>query len=99
MQRRVGKEVLGWSGLAVTFWTLGLLIFLALGSSSPVLAFDDGQCVYNRQVYAEGTVMCQGSQRLRCDAGSWGQIGICHGHEAFPEPISSGGDREEEPEQ
>ena len=95
MEKRIQTRAPVFGGLAAGLWAFGLLTFLHLGWSSEAQALDDGGCVYNREVYVEGTVMCQGSQKLRCDAGAWGQIGICHGEEAFPEPITSGGDRDE----
>ena len=97
MQKR--SRATGFGGLAVGLWALSLLLFVELGLSPQARAFDDGRCVYNRGLYESGTVMCQGSQCLRCEAGAWGEIGMCHGDESPPEPITSGGDRVEDPEQ
>lgn len=66
-----------------------------LGTVTATHAQGDGGCVYDRRIYAEGTEMCQGGQRVRCENGAWGDIGMCDGNEPPPEPITSGGDRDE----
>jgi hypothetical protein len=38
-------------------------------------------CYYDDVLYAEGTVMCHGDQKVRCDDGAWGDIGLCEGDE------------------
>ena len=55
---------------------------------------DDGGCVYDRRIYPEGTEMCQAGQRVRCDDGAWGDIGMCDRDEPGPPPRTSGGDVE-----
>jgi len=51
-------------------------------------------CVYNRQVDPEGSERCQDGTRMRCEEGSWDDVGACR---AEPEraPISEGGDEVE----
>jgi len=73
-------------------------VLSALLLTAPGLAAharDDGACVYDRRFYAAGTEMCQGSQRVRCEAGAWADVGLCDGDEPAPEPITSGGDRDD----
>jgi hypothetical protein len=72
-----------------------LLVGVVLGLlASPTLAQieDDGSCVYNRRVYPDGYEMCQGGQQVRCEEGSWGDIGMCDEPEPEPPPEAGGGD-------
>lgn len=58
------------------------------------LAQEGGGCVFNRRIYPEGFEMCQSGTRVRCEEGSWADIGMCDGDEPMPEPIEGGGDSE-----
>ena len=71
---------------------LGTLLLLWAG---PTLAEEDeGDCVYNRQVYSEGSELCENGMLKRCEDGAWSDIGRCNS-EATEAPISGGGDEDE----
>jgi hypothetical protein len=62
-------------------------------SSAPAVAqieTEDG-CVYNREIYPEGTEMCQSGDLVRCEDGSWSPMGDCP-NEPMPSPSPGGGD-------
>lgn len=50
-----------------------------------------GGCVYNREVYSQGAEICQAGALMRCDEGSWDELGACSG-DIGQEPNSEGGD-------
>lgn len=64
--------------------------------TAPVGAQEDGGCVYDRGIYPEGTEMCQGGLKMRCERGSWGEVGFCDSETQGPPPRSGGGDVEDE---
>ncbi|HXK23773.1 MAG TPA: hypothetical protein VMS55_13960 [Myxococcota bacterium] len=70
-----------------------------LGFAAPATA-QDGQdgCVYNRQVYAEGTEMCQSGDLVRCEDGAWSDEGDCP-DQPMPPPDTGGGDVDADPGQ
>ena len=51
---------------------------------------EDG-CVYDREVYPEGTEMCQSGDLMRCEDGAWTPMGDCP-DEPMPAPNPGGGD-------
>ena len=53
----------------------------------------DGQdgCVYDRQVYPDGTEMCQSGNLVRCEDGAWSDEGDCP-DQPMPPPDTGGGD-------
>jgi hypothetical protein len=54
-------------------------------------SLDEEGCVLNRRIHPEGTEMCQGDSRVRCEGGAWADIGMCDGDEPGPAPIGGGG--------
>ena len=66
------------------------------GSAAAQELSEDG-CVYNREVYPEGTQMCQSGNLVRCEDGSWSPVGDCP-NEPMPSPNSGGGDVDGEEE-
>lgn len=92
--RAVGRALLSRAGLLAVAGRLALAAISLLGPASIARAQEDGGCVYDRRVYADGTEMCQGGQRMRCEEGAWGEIGLCDDNEPPPEPVTSGGDRD-----
>ena len=64
---------------------------LLLSSSAAAQIEDEDGCVYNREVYPEGTQMCQSGNLVRCEDGAWSPMGDCP-NEPMPSPDTGGGD-------
>lgn len=78
---------------------LARLVALAWLAAAPAAAQEidedmdhaEGGCVYDRRVYPQNAELCQDGALMRCDAGSWDEIGACEGGVGRA-PISDGGD-------
>ncbi len=75
----------------VVAFALAISTSLFMTSASHSQSLDEKGCVFNRRIYPEGTEMCQGDSRVRCEEGSWAAVGMCHGDEPGPAPIAGGG--------
>lgn len=77
-----------------------LLSVLICGTACPSFGMDglaNEGCVYNREIYPEGSQRCQAGTQMRCEQGAWGSIGMCEG-EPPPQPMPRGGDVVLDPE-
>jgi hypothetical protein len=63
---------------------------LGLAVSAAAQDGEDG-CVYNREIYPEGTEMCQSGDLVRCEDGAWSDEGDCP-NQPMPAPDTGGGD-------
>ena len=77
---------------------LAVAAVLLCASAAHAQDLDDDSCVYNRQVYPEGTQMCQSGTLERCEDGAWSDMGDCP-DEPMPPPDSGGGDVDDEGDQ
>jgi len=70
-----------------------LAVAAALLGFAASAAAQDGEdgCVYNRQIYPEGTDMCQNGDLVRCEDGAWSDEGDCP-EQPMPPPDTGGGD-------
>ena len=68
---------------------IGTSFFVTSASHSQSL--DEKGCVLRHRIYPEGTEMCRGDSRVRCEEGTWANIGMCDGDEPGPAPIAGGG--------
>ena len=68
----------------------GAAALLGFALSAAAQDGDDG-CVYNRQIYPEGTEMCQSGNLVRCEDGAWSAEGDCP-DQPMPPPDTGGGD-------
>lgn len=87
--RRMVRRALRIAAVAVA-----AAIPLGLAATGAAAQEGDDACVYDRRSYPEGYEMCQGSRRVRCEDGAWGDIGICDDSEPGPSPTTEGGDVE-----
>jgi hypothetical protein len=69
---------------------LGALLVLGASPALADIEDDQGSCVHERQIYPEGSEICENGMLKRCEDGDWSDIGRCE-REA-PERKSGGGD-------
>ena len=70
---------------------------LGFAASAAAQDGEDG-CVYNREIYPEGTTMCQSGNLVRCEDGAWSDEGDCP-DQPMPPPDTGGGDVDDDSDQ
>jgi len=76
---------------------LGLL-FLVVSLPAVESSAEVGKCSYEGQLYPEGAEACRDGMRVRCEAGSWGDIGFCEEGELPSSPTPDDEDDGEDDE-